>query len=132
MKDQINEKADFKTPQHPDHRPKYVHLIPMAEIITKAIDMRNPFNQTVTRRWTELVSAFSSEIRVLLDVDVEHISKITAPAITDAIQAFRENKVIVHPGGGGQYGVIEFPDENEQEATITIGPIDTQTCLYDY
>jgi hypothetical protein len=40
----------------------------------------------------ELISAFGSEINVLLDVDINDIAKITAPAITDAIQAFREKK----------------------------------------
>lgn len=132
VKDRINEKADFEKPQHPDHRPQYLHLIPMAEIITKAIGQRSPFTQTVTNRWTELVSAFCSEIRVLLDVDVEYIKKITAPAIAEAIQAFREKRVIIHPGGGGQYGTIELPEDNEDMVTVSMGVIDTQTSLYDY
>lgn len=132
VKDQINELATFETPHHPDHRPQYVYLIPMAEIITKAIGQRSPFTQTVTKRWIELVSAFCSEIRVLLDVDVEYLKKITAPAIADAIQAFREEKIIIHPGGGGQYGIIEFPDEDEEGVTVSMGSVDTQTCLYDY
>ena len=102
----------------------------MAEIITKAIGQRSPFTQTVTKRWTELVTAFCSETRVLLDVDIEYISKITAPAITEAIQAFREKKVIIRPGGGGQYGVIELPSEDEI-VTVML-PTDTQTSLYDY
>lgn len=131
VKDRINERADFKEPQHPDHRPLYIHLIPLAEIITKAVGQRNPFTQTVTKRWHELVSAFGSEIDVLLEVDIDDIARATAPAITEAIQAFRENKVIIQPGGGGQYGIIELPKEDEI-LTVSLGPEDKQTSLLEF
>lgn len=131
VKDRINERANFKEPQHPDHRPPYVHLIPLAEIITKAVGQHNPFTQTVTKRWNELISAFGSEINVLLDVNIEDIARATAPAITEAIQAFRENKVIIQPGGGGQYGSIELPEEGEV-ITVSLDPEDRQTSLLDY
>src|SRR5512136_1213579 len=62
VKDRINEKADYLKPVHPDHRPPYIHLIPLAEIITKAVDQKNPFTQKVTKLWTELVDFFGSEI----------------------------------------------------------------------
>jgi uncharacterized protein (TIGR00375 family) len=131
VKDNINEKADFTEPRHPDHRPSYVHLIPLAEIITKAVGQRNPFTQTVNKRWNELVSAFGSEINVLIDVEIEEIAKITVPAITEAIQAFREKKVIIKPGGGGQYGTIELP-KGKELITVSLGPKDTQTSIFDY
>jgi len=131
VKDRINERADFREPQHPDHRPTYIHLIPLAEIITKAVGQRNPFTQTVNKRWDELVSAFGSEISVLIDVDIEEIARVTAPAITEAIQAFREKKVVIRPGGGGQYGVIELPKEKEM-ISLSLGPKDKQTSLLEY
>ena len=131
VKDRINERADFQVTQHPDHRPPYIHLIPLAEIITKAIGQRNPFTHTVTKRWNELISAFGNEINVLLDVELSDIARVTAPAIAEAIQAFRENKVIIHPGGGGQYGRIELPTE-EKEITVSLGPSNRQTSIFDY
>lgn len=131
VKDRISEMADFSEPIHPSHRPPYIHLIPMTEIITKAVGQQNPFTQTVNRRWSELVSDFNSEINVLLDCDIEDIAKKTAPAIAEAIQAFRENKVIIHPGGGGQYGKIELPTD-ENVTTMILSPKDTQTSLNEY
>ena len=133
VKDRINEKADFKDPLHPNFRPDYVHLIPLAEIITKAIGQRNPFTKTVTKRWEELVDVFGSEIRVLIDVNIEDIARETVPAITEAIQLFREKKVIIRPGGGGEYGTIELPtEENKNLITLQLGPKDTQTSLFEY
>jgi len=132
VKDNINEKADLQEPIHPDYRPPYVHLIPLAEIITKAVGQRNPFTQTVQKRWNELIDAFGSEINVLLDVNIEEISKVTVPAVTDAILAFREKRVIIIPGGGGQYGRIELPSNKEQTIEVSLGPKDKQTSLSDY
>ncbi len=131
VKDRINERADFKEPQHPDHRPPYIHLIPLSEIITKAIGQHTPFTQAVSKRWDELISVFGSEINVLLDSDINEITKVTAPAITEAIKAFRENKVIVRPGGGGQYGSIELPQEGVV-SSVVLKPKDTQKSLLDY
>lgn len=131
VRDRIGEMATFKEPRHPDHRPPYIHLIPLAEIITKAIGQHTPFTQTVAKRWEELISAFGSEINVLIDTDINEITKVTAPAISEAIQAFRENRVIIIPGGGGKYGTIELPEERGV-ITLSLGPKDKQTSLFDY
>ncbi|MEF8879227.1 MAG: TIGR00375 family protein [Candidatus Thermoplasmatota archaeon] len=131
VQDQINEKADFEEPEHPDHRPNYVHLIPLSEIITKAVGQRNPFTKTVSNRWKELIDAFSSEINVLLEVDINKIVKVSPPAVTRAIKAFRENKVIIIPGGGGEYGKIHLP-EDKKAIEIPSRPENMQTCLSDF
>ncbi len=131
VKDRINEMADFFEPHHPDHRPPYVHLIPLSEIITKAIGQHTPFTRAVSTRWNELISVFGSEINVLIDAEISEIAKFTAPAITEAIQAFREKKVIIRPGGGGQYGTIELPGDGI-DTKITLQPKDTQKSLLDY
>jgi len=133
VKDRINEKADFGEPQHPDHRPPYIHLIPLSEIITKAIGLRSPFSQSVSKRWNELISAFNSEIKVLLDVKIDDIARVTAPAISEAVQMFREKKVVIKPGGGGQYGSIELPTQDgDVLTTLNLGPKDKQTSLLEY
>ncbi len=133
VKDRINEKADFGEPQHPYHRPPYIHLIPLSEIITKAIGLRSPFSQSVSKRWNELISAFNSEIKVLLDVKIDDIARVTAPAISEAVQMFREKKVVIKPGGGGQYGSIELPTQDgEVLTTLNLGPKDKQTSLLEY
>jgi len=132
VKDRINEIADFEEPVHPEHRPPYIHLIPLAEIITKAVGQQNPFTQTVNKRWSELVTAFRSEINVLIDENIDEIAKVTAPAITEAIQAFREKRVIIRPGGGGQYGIIELPKKDSEAQNFSLGPKDKQTTLLEY
>jgi uncharacterized protein (TIGR00375 family) len=113
VKDRIEGRATFPEPQHPYHRPPYLHIIPLSEIITKAIGQRNPFTKISYKRWIEMISVFGNEIDVLFDVDINDIAKVTVPAITEAIQVFREGNVIIIPGGGGKYGCIKFPQEKD-------------------
>jgi uncharacterized protein (TIGR00375 family) len=130
VRDRVEERANFREPEHPDHRPPYLHLIPLTEIITKAVGQHTPFTKTVTRRWEELVSAFENEITILIDADINDITRTTTPAIAEAIQAFREKKIHIIPGGGGKYGSIELPEE--KVLTVSLGPQDHQTNLLDY
>jgi uncharacterized protein (TIGR00375 family) len=131
VRDRIEEIATSKEPQHPEHRPPYLYLIPLSEIIAKALGQHTPFTQSVTKRWDELISAFGSEITVLLDTDLRKIAQVTVPAITTAIQAFRDHKVVIIPGGGGKYGTIELPTD-EQVVSPYLGPKNSQTSLLDY
>ena len=131
VRDRIGEIATFAEPRHPSHRPPYVYLIPLSEIIAKAIGQHTPFTQGVTKRWEDLIHVFGSEINVLLDADIQEIGRVTIPAITDAIQAFRDHKVRIIPGGGGKYGIIELPTEHST-IPVSLGPKNSQTSLLDY
>ena len=129
VKDRIEELATYEEPRHPVYRPKYLHLIPLAEIIMKAVGQSSPFTKTVFARWNELIREFGNEVAVLVDADIEDIGKVTEDRIKQTIQLFRENKIIIHPGGGGQYGQIELDSETEEaKSEIKIG----QRSLSDF
>jgi uncharacterized protein (TIGR00375 family) len=131
VRDRIDEQATSTDSFHPYHRPPYLHIIPLSEIITKAVKQHSPFTKTVTTRWEELISEFGNEISVLLDANLDDIAKCTTPVIAEAIQAFREEKIRIIPGGGGKYGTIHLPDD-EHVLTVSLGPKDHQTCLLEY
>lgn len=118
VKDRINELATYDSPKHPSHRPEYLYLIPLAEIITKAVGQSSPHTKTVLTIWNELIKNFGDEVKVLVDSDIEDIAKVSEERVTKAILAFREGKVILHPGGGGQYGRVELPEGDNNSAQI--------------
>ena len=126
MKDRVSDLATLPSGQHPPHRPPYLYLLPLAEIISHAIGQSSPYTKAVQSRWNELVTAFGNEVTVLLDQPIEDITKITTPVIAQAIQSFREKKIKIYPGGGGKYGEIELPQcDHEQKQK-------TQKTLLDY
>ncbi|MGP8321461.1 MAG: endonuclease Q family protein [Methanosarcinaceae archaeon] len=106
--DRIGELADFDEPVHPDYRPDYIHIIPLAEIIMMAVGHSSINTKGVRNPWNTLIEQFGSEVTVLLETEPVELG-IVDKKIVDAILAFRRNEVILHPGGGGQYGWIELP-----------------------
>jgi uncharacterized protein (TIGR00375 family) len=107
--DRVNELADLPVPDHPDHRPRYLHLIPLAEIIAMAIGHSSPYTKAVQAAWNTLVKGHGSEIAVLVDGDLSGLGGVDI-RIVNAIRAFGNGEVIIRPGGGGRYGTVELPD----------------------
>ena len=102
----ISEIADFKEPKHPKFRPKYVHLMPLAELIATVYD-KGITTKTVQSKWEKLIENFGTEIDVLINIPLKDIEKIDS-SISYAIESFRNNSIDVVPGGGGKYGEISF------------------------
>ena len=101
--DRVNLLADYEKPVHPLHRPPYLHIIPLAEIIALALGHKSALTAGVQKSWSEL-TAERTEIEVLMQAD---LAKLQAePRIIEAIQNFRLGLVEVKPGGGGKYGEV--------------------------
>lgn len=115
VRDRVNELADCDGTQ-PEHRPPYMHLIPLAEIIGLAVQ-RSASSKTVTRIWESLLAEFGTEVNVLVDADVDELQAANRDArVVDAISAFRAGKISIIPGGGGKYGVIALSLEGREDA----------------
>lgn len=114
----ISEIADFDEPHHPDFRPKYVHLMPLAEIISSVYG-KGVTTKTVQGIWQKLIDNFNTEIDVLINVELDDIKKIDFD-VSSAIEAFRNNTIDIIPGGGGQYGQICFKKEVKKPKMVTL------------
>ncbi|MDP1552021.1 MAG: TIGR00375 family protein [Methanobacteriaceae archaeon] len=106
----ISEIASWKKPHHPYHRPPYIHIMPLADIIslTYSKGVTTKFVQGI---WENLVNNLGSEIDVMIRVPLDDIKEIS-PDMAFALNAFREKTLILVPGGGGKYGEIKFPENS--------------------
>lgn len=130
VKDRINELATYDYPKYPSHRPKYVHIIPLSEIIAKALGI-GPNTKGVQVTWKALIDKYGTEVSVLVDTDIND-SGIDERVIR-AINAFKEGKVKVCPGGGGQYGTVELPGSEAYDAGKNCGKnSEPQRSLLDF
>jgi len=138
VRDRVNELADCPdsaAPEHPSHRPEYLHLIPLAEIIALALGHSSPYTKAVQAAWNALVGVCGSEIAVLVDAEVSDISNMGAdPRVVAAIKAFRDRKLTIHPGGGGKYGTIELADSAQPQLNEMPAPAaaNAQRALSDF
>ena len=118
----IFEISDFAEPRHPDFRPPYVHLMPLAELISTVYD-NGVTTKTVQNIWQKLVDNFGNEINVLIDANISDIKKIDLN-VSQAIEAFRNNTIDVIPGGGGKYGEINFKSSVKEEKSPKVLTLD--------
>ena len=114
----ISEIADYQKAKHPSFRPKYVHLMPLAELIS-AVYEKGVTTKTVQNKWQKLIDEFKTEIDVLINTPLSDIEKIDSK-VSNAIEAFRNNTIHVIPGGGGKYGEIDFSSNVKKDKIITL------------
>jgi uncharacterized protein (TIGR00375 family) len=103
----IYELAKWKKPHHPVHRPPYIHILPLAEIIsiTHSKGVTTVFVQKI---WREMVKNFGDEISALIHAPIEEVKNVD-PEVAGVIAAFRSNTLEIKAGGGGKYGEIILP-----------------------
>lgn len=122
--DRVNLLADYGEPVHPAHRPPYLHIIPLAEIIALALGHKSVMTAGVQKRWNELTEC-RTEIEVLMEADLVELK--AEPSVIEAIQNFRIGRVEVQPGGGGKYGEVRLA-----KPVGTEGQKDGQRSLFDF
>jgi len=109
--DRINELADYNEPHHPAHRPNYLRVAPLAEVIALALGQSDAHVPDIQEVWSKLVARFGNEIAVLIDVPVNDVAEVAGARVAAMVKAFREQQLKVVPGGGGKYGHLEVPAE---------------------
>ena len=79
-----------------------------------------------------LIREFDNEIQVLLHTPLEDVERNAGSTVSDAIGAFREGKIEVIPGGGGQYGTVLLPGQEADVKNPFAEDIKGQKTLFDY
>lgn len=109
----IKELADVRKGVHPAHRPRYIHIIPLSEIIALALKVGAVYSSKVQNLWRVFIDKFGSEIEVLLNVDIGKLKTIN-PLVAKYVGYFREDRIGYIPGGAGIYGKLLEPDKKPE------------------
>lgn len=112
----VEELATWNKPHHPPHRPPYIHIMPLAEIISLTYS-KGVTTKFVQKIWQELILKFGDEISVLIDAPLNELVEID-PELARRIQAFRNKTLQIRVGGGGKYGELVFNEENSTNSTL--------------
>lgn len=117
VKDRIAELATLPEGQHPSFRPKYFHMLCLAEIIQLTYNIKKIEDPKIQEIWRKFTDAFGNEITALVDAKVSDLKAIDQE-VGDNIGSFRNDLVFYHPGGGGEYGkpfICKSKEEKEQK-----------------
>ncbi|OED30922.1 TIGR00375 family protein [Methanosphaera sp. WGK6] len=106
VKGRIQELASYDEPHHPEDRPHYQYLLPLAELLSVVHD-KGVTTKYVQTRYDKLLTLFGNEIDVLLNTPLEKIEEVDM-LLARVIKSYRNNSLDVSPGRGGQYGQVEY------------------------
>jgi uncharacterized protein (TIGR00375 family) len=102
--DRVEDLADRRNGFKPDGAIPYVSLIPLQEIISISLGVRDVFARSVWDEYGKLLKRFRNELYVLLDASRAEISEVSGERLSDAILRVRERRVKFRPGYDGVYG----------------------------
>jgi PHP family Zn ribbon phosphoesterase len=96
----------------------FQRLIPLAEIIADVLGL-GVGTKGVEEYYRNLIKAFGSEFKILLNVKKEEIASVSLPEIAEGVERVRQGKVIIKPGYDGEFGKISvFGDDKKRPKTI--------------
>ncbi|MBU1291965.1 endonuclease Q family protein [Patescibacteria group bacterium] len=109
----IDDLADRNEGYQPDQAIPFRRMIPLDEIIADAKGV-GPSTKTVKREYKNLIQNFGTEFEILLNVNLEHIERVSSPEIAEGINRVRQSKVDIDPGYDGEYGQIKIFKDKER------------------
>lgn len=113
VKDRVKELADKEA----DYAVDYLHLPPLAKIIQYTVGHSSATTKTVQKQYKALTKEFGAEVNILAEIDIKDLAEID-DEIAESIRKFRKDKIIMIPGGGGDYGRRILPESEEKREKI--------------
>jgi uncharacterized protein (TIGR00375 family) len=113
----VEELADRPEGYVPKHAIPFKSLIPLTEIIGGQMGIDQLYSKKVWAVYNSLIKAFGSEFAVLLEADLQGLSKVVDQKLAKAIVDVRGGKVEIRPGYDGVYGypIFEGVDKERVE-----------------
>ena len=102
--------GEIKTPPH---RPPYLHIAPLLDIIALSLSVKSPTSKRVRSLYDEMRKGFGPETLILTEIPIEHI-KEKNERVAQMIEAYRNKSIGYISGGGGRYGTLIPPWEAEE------------------
>ena len=95
----------------PKHRPPYLRIAPLLDIITTALGIKSASSKTAVRLYTTLRENLGTETTILTSSPIQRIS-IFNERVAQMVEVYRNGTASYEIGGGGRYGKLLPPWES--------------------
>ncbi|MHA1965348.1 MAG: endonuclease Q family protein [Candidatus Thorarchaeota archaeon] len=96
----------------PSHRPPYLHIAPLLDIIALSLEVKSSTSKRVKSLYDKMRDQFGPETLILTEAPIEGI-KENNERVAQMIEAYRNKSIGYLAGGGGRYGALIPPWEND-------------------
>jgi PHP family Zn ribbon phosphoesterase len=98
----------------PSHRPPYLHIAPLLDIIALSLGVKSPTSKRVWSLYDRMREQFGPETLILTKTPIERIGEHNK-RVAEMIEAYRNNTIGYLSGGGGRYGSLIPPWEKDSQ-----------------
>ena len=85
------------------------------KIIAESFNIKSRTSTKVQAEYEKLINTLGNELKILMDVELNEIEKVSGYKIREGIQRVREGRVILEGGFDGQYGKVKIFTDEERE-----------------
>jgi len=97
----------------PPHRPPYLHIAPLLDIIAISLAIKSTTSKTVRRLYDLMREQFGPETLILTEAPLSGIREMNE-RVAMMISRYRHKTIDYIDGGGGRYGQLVPPWENDE------------------
>lgn len=112
----VGKLADREEGFRPKNATPFKSLIPLSEVISKVLDIKQLYSKKVFEIYNKLINIFGSELNILTDAPFEKLKAAVNEKIAEAIIKVRDGKIEVQPGFDGVYGKAKFYVEQDSKS----------------
>lgn len=112
----IEELADREEGFLPPNAIPYKSVVPLKEIIGQSLAL-NDEKTSIEEEYQRLTGQLGSEFDILLERDIEEISKVS-PLVAEGIRRVRQGEIKIIPGFDGEYGKVTIWEKEDFEKKI--------------
>jgi len=94
----------------PKHRPPYLRIAPLLDIIASAIGVKSATSKTAIRLYDSIREQLGTETTVLTSSPIHELKKINE-RVAQMVELYRNGTACYEIGGGGRYGKLLPPWE---------------------
>ena len=86
-------------------------IIELDKIIAEVLHVKSRTAKKVLIEYNKLIAVFGTELFILLEADLEKITKVSSARLAKAIILIRQGKINIKPGFDGEYGQLKIFEE---------------------
>jgi len=114
----VNELADRKEIINFKNKRPFVSITQLSDLIALTLGLKSTKSKLVQKKYYSLINNVGTEFDILLNSDLELISRYGSEKLTEAVKKLRLGDVNITPGYDGEFGKLSFEKNDAEQLSL--------------